>query len=511
MAYGDIDPATGEATNPITSFILPPPQKYPPTNAQMQMRRNVALAMMNAHAKSPYPKTVGEGLTSLGQNIADIAYMRQLDAADQIKARQQQQNREEEDKMSDLAPAQGGTPQAKLAMLDDNQNEDDQIPTNAQPTSFFPTAEGGPQANPTSQAASVSTEDAGGPDQRLALNTYTDPQKSITDIAPAPAVPSSIAKMPTPVQVAQSATAPPEYPELNIPTSEPKAPPPPVETPAMRKLRRFYMDTDDPQEQAGYKLHYEALKQAQDRAYSAAYADWQQKHEVWQKGAQTREQYGQTRIPVPQAPGAEVPQNILNTPQSPQRSGRPSVPPMPASGVSQAEWSKFVSDQGQAAYTAYQKASPTFSRGLDLMNQVRNSPYLDSALALSGETLGKVPSPVRDVRLAIDQLKAMNFLQGYQDLRGGGQISNIEGDKATAAKAQLDAAQTPEAFRHALNNLEQYYREDYATIQRRMNLPVTAYKLNRDEREAPDIGTIVNGRVYEGGNPHDPNNWRKVR
>jgi hypothetical protein len=53
----------------------------------------------------------------------------------------------------------------------------------------------------------------------------------------------------------------------------------------------------------------------------------------------------------------------------------------------------------------------------------------------------------------IDQLKGQAFLSAFSSLRGGGQISNIEGEKATQAVTRLNRATTPEAFNLALNDL----------------------------------------------------------
>jgi hypothetical protein len=71
--------------------------------------------------------------------------------------------------------------------------------------------------------------------------------------------------------------------------------------------------------------------------------------------------------------------------------------------------------------------------------------------------MGKVPtalfpgSPGYDFVQLLDQAKSGAFLKAYKTLRGGGAISNVEGDKATAAIAQLDRAQSKQAFDQAIN------------------------------------------------------------
>lgn len=53
-----------------------------------------------------------------------------------------------------------------------------------------------------------------------------------------------------------------------------------------------------------------------------------------------------------------------------------------------------------------------------------------------------------------EQLVGQDFLQAYNNLRGGGQITEIEGEKAQNALARLQTAQSDEAFLTALDDFE---------------------------------------------------------
>ena len=53
----------------------------------------------------------------------------------------------------------------------------------------------------------------------------------------------------------------------------------------------------------------------------------------------------------------------------------------------------------------------------------------------------------------MDQLKSQAFLAAFNTLRGGGQISNVEGEKATQAMVQLDLAQSQDARDKAIGTL----------------------------------------------------------
>ncbi len=52
------------------------------------------------------------------------------------------------------------------------------------------------------------------------------------------------------------------------------------------------------------------------------------------------------------------------------------------------------------------------------------------------------------------QLQGQSFLQAFESLRGGGQITEIEGTKATQAIGRLSTAQKPEDYKSALGELK---------------------------------------------------------
>jgi len=83
---------------------------------------------------------------------------------------------------------------------------------------------------------------------------------------------------------------------------------------------------------------------------------------------------------------------------------------------------------------------------------------LSSAVGLKGasQLFGALDEPIAGTEAAgfnalLNQLKGGTFLQAYQDLKGGGQITEVEGQKAEQAKARLSTAQSEEEFKKALN------------------------------------------------------------
>jgi hypothetical protein len=80
--------------------------------------------------------------------------------------------------------------------------------------------------------------------------------------------------------------------------------------------------------------------------------------------------------------------------------------------------------------------------------------YKDPALSsVTGIIQGRVPALSQagtDLVVKIDQLKGKAFLQAFETLKGGGQITEREGLAATKAIARLERQQSPEAYKESL-------------------------------------------------------------
>lgn len=88
------------------------------------------------------------------------------------------------------------------------------------------------------------------------------------------------------------------------------------------------------------------------------------------------------------------------------------------------------------------------------IDQLINHPGLDSIVGpidqyRSGIMLG---AEGRDALARFNQLKGRSFLQAYSILKGGGQITEIEGTKAENAMARMDRAQSEAEFKAALKD-----------------------------------------------------------
>lgn len=94
---------------------------------------------------------------------------------------------------------------------------------------------------------------------------------------------------------------------------------------------------------------------------------------------------------------------------------------------------------------------------LDTINSIRTHPGKAAGTGAIGGMLPGIPgTQQRGFVNLVDQAKGQVFLQAFNSLRGGGQITEAEGSKATQALARIDRAQTQQDFDRAL--------DDYAAI-----------------------------------------------
>lgn len=90
---------------------------------------------------------------------------------------------------------------------------------------------------------------------------------------------------------------------------------------------------------------------------------------------------------------------------------------------------------------------------IELIDSIINDPALPG---ITGMIQGRVPPVTQagtDLNVKINQLKGQAFLQAFETLKGGGQITEREGIAAQNAIARLDRAQSDEAYVAALNEL----------------------------------------------------------
>lgn len=92
-----------------------------------------------------------------------------------------------------------------------------------------------------------------------------------------------------------------------------------------------------------------------------------------------------------------------------------------------------------------------------LIDKAMNHPGLSAATGLRGtiDPRNYIPgTEAKGFQTLMDQVGGQTFLQAYEGLRGGGQITEVEGAKASNAIARLNRSQSTDEFKASLNDFK---------------------------------------------------------
>lgn len=116
------------------------------------------------------------------------------------------------------------------------------------------------------------------------------------------------------------------------------------------------------------------------------------------------------------------------------------------------------SAQGKATAEA-QSALPGARDMAALINSqvegLKSDPYLNNMLGPVNSRLPNMSTEAARVQAKMDQLSGGAFLQARQMLKGGGAITDFESNKAEQAFIRMNAAQSPDDFKKALDEFNQ--------------------------------------------------------
>lgn len=199
---------------------------------------------------------------------------------------------------------------------------------------------------------------------------------------------------------------------------------------------------------------------------------------------------------------------------------------------------KLLSEKGAEAQFNLPKVQSQTKQILDVIQGIETSPGLSASVGMPNPFKGRIPfvgniagSPAADFQAKLDQLGGKQFLQAFESLKGGGQITQIEGEKATNAIARMQTSQSEKEFKNALNEFKQIVLDaQVRAVQSAGQDPMekwrnavsqngaNPYQENRSPvftevapKVAPKKGAIVDGYMFSGGNPNDQKNWKKVK
>lgn len=96
---------------------------------------------------------------------------------------------------------------------------------------------------------------------------------------------------------------------------------------------------------------------------------------------------------------------------------------------------------------------------LGLLDSLNADPYLDKMVGMVGGRTPDISEDANRVAAKMAQVSGTAFLTAFQKLRGGGQITEVEGRKATEAISRLEnRRQSPLAYREAIEDLRRIAR-----------------------------------------------------
>ena len=149
-----------------------------------------------------------------------------------------------------------------------------------------------------------------------------------------------------------------------------------------------------------------------------------------------------------------------------------------------AEAAKMQSQARTQAQMALPGLQDQATQTLSIIDALLQNPALDKRTG-AYSMLPAIPgSPGAAFDALHDQLAGKVFMQAYSTLKGGGQITEVEGKKATAAFARLNRAQSPEDYKSALTDLRSVIETGLQRAQQAASVPAVGGQGIRPDRAA---------------------------
>jgi hypothetical protein len=156
---------------------------------------------------------------------------------------------------------------------------------------------------------------------------------------------------------------------------------------------------------------------------------------------------------------------------------------------------------------AMQKSFDTYNYMDELLERVKTHPGRKWSTG-GTSILPKAPgTSAADFQVLLDQIGGQQFLQAFETLKGGGQITEVEGRKATEAQARLNPKQSEESFLQGVTELQQIARAAKERAAAKIQ-PQESPSTPAAQSAAPRQRKTVAGTTYEKG---ADGRWYQVR
>jgi len=158
-----------------------------------------------------------------------------------------------------------------------------------------------------------------------------------------------------------------------------------------------------------------------------------------------------------------------------------------------------------AAATQLGQTELRAQQALETVDALRNHPGIGSGTGADYMRASIPGTKAKAFGVMNDQAQGQTFMQAFESLKGGGQITENESKQASQAIARLDRSQSKEDYLAALGDLEGILKRGLDVSRQKAGVSTPQIQAS----ELPQAGDVVDGYIFQGGDPSDPANWSR--
>lgn len=167
---------------------------------------------------------------------------------------------------------------------------------------------------------------------------------------------------------------------------------------------------------------------------------------------------------------------------------------------------------------AHQSSTNNVASMYDTVNQVKSikPEVFDRVFGFGGTVNSRIPgTESADAWSKIEQMQGQARLMGVIGMKGTGPVSDSEGQAAARAFLAINQNMSPKAARAAVDNWQKVLQRQTAYLQKQQPVvdtyqrKIDAFNASQNGAAAPRAGQSEGGYTFLGGDPGDPNSWRK--